>query len=477
MITGRSKNHWIGSTSSCGMSSRPVPSVAGGGGGSFGGVHAFTPTVHLFPPTPPHFPTRPRTAGYSTTMIARRLYNDNINWYQTQSGRNGQQQQQQQQQQQRLSSSFINGGLVPFNDDDRKIHVQRKKYGWGETTSAAPAVASRTSIFSSTSLSSSFSTMVETTTNWRTYPTINPTLKFRTLRVPIQDVAFWLKHPKLQPYYAYHHRQQVGDDKDINNQNRMNDDDDDDDGSRTVSNATVTTTILSHIHPRLKIVQDDDDDDDVGVENEKKPPGRPVHKLLLLWMVEKDVGAVNEVVESGNSSSSSSSSSRNSELEQKVQSIIDEINSSSLEEKGPRAASFGPIKSIPITYRNLSYGYILRQLLSSSKSSKQQQEEEQEESSSSSSIDVASTQNIPTSYEQVGHVAHFNLRKQHLPYGKLIGEVLLESATGRGGSSGGSGGDTDTSDGGGSNSQYQFHHYCQRHHPQLFVFFDCGCVM
>lgn len=33
----------------------------------------------------------------------------------------------------------------------------------------------------------------------------------------------------------------------------------------------------------------------------------------------------------------------------------------------------------------------------------------------------------PTSYEQIGHVAHLNLKAIHEPYGKLIGEVILNS--------------------------------------------------
>lgn len=32
----------------------------------------------------------------------------------------------------------------------------------------------------------------------------------------------------------------------------------------------------------------------------------------------------------------------------------------------------------------------------------------------------------PSSYEQVGHVAHFNLREPHIPHGKLIGRVMLD---------------------------------------------------
>ena len=32
----------------------------------------------------------------------------------------------------------------------------------------------------------------------------------------------------------------------------------------------------------------------------------------------------------------------------------------------------------------------------------------------------------PSSYEQVGHVAHVNLRREHKPHGRLIGEVMLD---------------------------------------------------
>jgi tRNA G37 N-methylase Trm5 len=35
-------------------------------------------------------------------------------------------------------------------------------------------------------------------------------------------------------------------------------------------------------------------------------------------------------------------------------------------------------------------------------------------------------QSPPSSYEQIGHVAHLNLRRPHVPYGKLIGRVMLD---------------------------------------------------
>jgi len=35
-------------------------------------------------------------------------------------------------------------------------------------------------------------------------------------------------------------------------------------------------------------------------------------------------------------------------------------------------------------------------------------------------------QSPPSSYEQIGHVAHFNLRKEHAPHGKIIGRIILD---------------------------------------------------
>jgi tRNA (guanine37-N1)-methyltransferase len=102
--------------------------------------------------------------------------------------------------------------------------------------------------------------------------------------------------------------------------------------------------LLQHVHPRIKMVQEYND----------------THKLVLLRS--------DETLPS------------------------DVLQDDSIE--------MGPEKHIELTFRQLSFGYILSQLLPVP---------------------------APSAYEQIGHVAHFNLKPHHLPYGKLVGQVLRET--------------------------------------------------
>jgi tRNA (guanine37-N1)-methyltransferase len=59
------------------------------------------------------------------------------------------------------------------------------------------------------------------------------------------------------------------------------------------------------------------------------------------------------------------------------------------------------VETISLTYSNFTYTQVLKELLP---------------------IDIT----IPTGFETVGHIAHFNLLPTQLPYRKLIGQVLLD---------------------------------------------------
>lgn len=116
--------------------------------------------------------------------------------------------------------------------------------------------------------------------------------------------------------------------------------------------------IAKHVHPRIKMVKDHSD----------------THKLLLI---------TNEEDKDGNGD------------------IIDRLTESL--QIDPDIVKKGPILGMDVSFSQLSYQYILSQLLTP--------------------IGVP----IPTSYEQIGHIAHFNFKPVHKPYGRIIAEVLTET--------------------------------------------------
>jgi tRNA (guanine37-N1)-methyltransferase len=63
----------------------------------------------------------------------------------------------------------------------------------------------------------------------------------------------------------------------------------------------------------------------------------------------------------------------------------------------------GPLIPVSFNYKQFTASYVLTKLL------------------------PPKAQPPPTSFETIGHVAHLNLRENHLPYKRLIGEVLLET--------------------------------------------------
>ena len=120
--------------------------------------------------------------------------------------------------------------------------------------------------------------------------------------------------------------------------------------------------IIQQCHPRPKIVQDGDADTD-----------RPkTHKYVLLHpSVHND---------------------KNHNLPPEVQTLLSEHN----------VIVDGPTMTIDIQYHQFPVNYILRKLL------------------------PVSVHPPPTAFAMVGHVAHLNLRENHLPYANMIGQVLLE---------------------------------------------------
>jgi tRNA (guanine37-N1)-methyltransferase len=181
--------------------------------------------------------------------------------------------------------------------------------------------------------------------NWKESPLINPTIILDTLLVPSSQLNKWISHPELQ------HRLAKPDNWEF----------------------------LKHVHPRIKLIQptqsNNDDDSD-----------RKRYKQLLLLPSSVMNQSTNETADDDNDSwFIDLQSSYNSDHEYKIQ--------------------LGPPLTMNLSYKQLSYQYILNSLLPK---------------------DVLPA---PSSYEQIGHIVHFNLKPKHLPYKKLIGDALLETST------------------------------------------------
>ena len=183
--------------------------------------------------------------------------------------------------------------------------------------------------------------------NWRTNPLINPTLNFPTLVVSARELQLWMNHPLLQEHLA----------------------------------KPTNSEILRHIHPRIKTIRNYND----------------THKLLLLKPVVRTTNsnhsdAIDDDAENDQGSK---------EFIQELSSLVEACNNERKnEDTTDTTVSLGSPYCLKIPYTQLSFGYILSQLLPIPP---------------------------PAGYEEIGHVAHFNLKPHHLPYGKMIGQVLRET--------------------------------------------------
>ena len=156
--------------------------------------------------------------------------------------------------------------------------------------------------------------------------------------------------------------------------------------------------ILRHIHPRIKLVQDyniddaGDDDDDTngeGIDKNSKTKKSRYKQLLLMPKPEAD----------------GDSDGQDQEEEEWLSELLSSSGDDEAGDNAEDTVRMGPSRTMRIAPHQLTFQYLLNRLL------------------------PESALPPPSAYEQIGHVAHFNLREHHLPHKHLIGSALLESTT------------------------------------------------
>lgn len=151
----------------------------------------------------------------------------------------------------------------------------------------------------------------------------------------------------------------------------------------------LTMNELEGIHPRIKVVRDSEElsTDSSGSD------GNQHRKRILL----------NSQITTGNDSEASSIDFDAADNISKLVQLYPGIPKGILQTLADEFdAAPGNTEIIQIAYQNQPVNRILSKLL------------------------PPEAQPPPSSYEQIGHVAHFNLRSNHVPYGRLIGSVMLD---------------------------------------------------
>jgi tRNA (guanine37-N1)-methyltransferase len=149
---------------------------------------------------------------------------------------------------------------------------------------------------------------------------------------------------------------------------------------------------LRHVHPRIKMVQDykgETSNDDTAIQC----------KQLLLLPSSTKLATANHTATGLLASEGASEETQEGDTQ-----WLTELLSEEAEETGA-SIRLGPTRPMTIAPNQLSFQYILKTLL------------------------PESALPPPSAYEQIGHVAHFNLKERHLPFKRLIGSALLESTT------------------------------------------------
>ena len=216
--------------------------------------------------------------------------------------------------------------------------------------------------------------------NWRDQYVINPTLQFETWLVPSRSLSKVIKEPSLQPLMANAHSNNNGNVDGGHHHHGEN------------NSSSEDNIILQHIHPRIKMIQDYSDS----------------HKLLLRSPVTivppSSAENTSDAVNSSGDAIESDSNMRSTSL---YDSTVEEVLKH-------HQVTDGPLWTTQVSYRNLSLQYIISQLLQSTS-----------DSSNSMSPPIVMA-DLPTAYEQVGHIAHFNFKREHLPMSRLVGQVLVD---------------------------------------------------
>jgi tRNA G37 N-methylase Trm5 len=213
--------------------------------------------------------------------------------------------------------------------------------------------------------------------DWKESPLVNPTITFETLLVPNSQLTKWITHPGLQHKLA----------------------------------KPDNWEFLKHVHPRIKLVQDYDDDEGTFASKITTTDSTNTHKgfkqLLLLPSSIVHATANHTATGMGMRMRMPSGGTGGEEVEDNDGWLSELLSLQGEDTTGETALiRKGPSRPMSISHNQLSFQYILKQLL------------------------PEAALPLPSSYEQIGHVAHFNLKEKHLPFKHLIGSVLLESTSG-----------------------------------------------
>ena len=215
--------------------------------------------------------------------------------------------------------------------------------------------------------------------NWKESPLVNPTITFETLLVPNSQLTKWITHPGLQHKLA----------------------------------KPDNWEFLKHVHPRIKLVQDYNDDEGILNLDSKSTTtttdSKNAHKGFkqLLLLPSSIVHATANHTATGMGVPSRGTNGEDEEEEDNDGWLSELLSLQGDDATGDTALiRKGPSRPMSISHNQLSFQYILKQLL------------------------PESALPLPSSYEQIGHVAHFNLKEKHLPFKHLIGSALLESTSG-----------------------------------------------